>query len=123
MNQQFINELQGDDNRIGENNPIMGTEVLGSNQRKIRIKSRSMDRSQSKKLNKLRKKVEDDDFGGSNTILSDSYSGSGTNEYRFYTADPITNFILLLKRAGADKIITYFLLDMLLKKGVNKRTG
>lgn len=125
MNQQFINELQEDDNRIGENNPIIGTEILGSNQRKIKIKSRSMDRSQSKKPHKLRKKVEDDDFGGSSTISSDSYSGSGSgsNEYRFYTADPITNFIMLLKRAGADKIITYFLLDLLLKKGMNKRTG
>ena len=133
MNQEFINRLNVNNNGTGENFPLTGTGLFRSKQKKI--KSGFMDRNQLKKQHKQRKKVVHDDDGystipsgnqshsGSGSGNSSSSSSSSSSKYGFYNADdPIADFILLLKRAGADKIITYFLLDLLLKRGINKRT-
>jgi len=103
MNTELFNGVHIGDKNENMRNPLLSKRFLGSNQK---INSRSRENRQLQKLSNV-KRLADDGFG---------------NENSFHNDDPIATLILLLKRAGADKIITYFLLDLLSKKGIDKRT-
>lgn len=122
MNPDSVSGPRVDDNRIGENKLNLVNGVFGLNQRKI--ESISRERSQLKKPNNLKKPMMDNDFldASARRSINAKSSPTASGENRFYNPDPILNFIRLLKRAGADKIITYFLLDMLDENSMGKRT-
>lgn len=104
MTSEFINGAHIEDKNESIKKPLLSKRFLGSNQK---INFRSREKRQLQKLTNMESLTND---------------GFGWNENSFFNNDPIASFILLLKRAGADKIITYFLLDLLSKKGIDKRT-
>lgn len=107
MNLDFVTQAHFDDNNELMRNPLLIKGHLGSNQKTM---FRSKENRQIQKLPNVKR------------MATNDHSDSVGNENSSYNIDRIANFILLLKRAGADKIITYFLLDLLIRKGIGKRT-